>query len=823
MTSTTQATSVPAYLTLHRDILLNADLWDGDLKILAAGYGFEGIQGIAGLQSGNLDLAIEAGAGVSLNWADLDPAAPIRNITSGSSVVGVVGAGFGAFVHEADAMPIEFSFPILPSTLDPTDFAVTLNTGEVVTPDAAALNPNFDFNERSTAVIFGSFGNRLAPGTEGAIYPVSVSIVVDDTPLMAIGPDGLISAVGLSHSSTNPYVDNGGPQLVGAKLTVMSPVGDFSPDGIGVATANDGELLYGEEAEFRLRLFTSGGFSPDGVSGFLPDEFARYFRLEAVDANGNTVVISEAGVDYDLGDGILRVVGLAELGATATVDNPAYYQEDHDNQFDIVLAGDEAAMRRLTVVEIPTAAEDGYSDIYNPGGPGQTPTEGVIYTEPAAPQRFDIDIALDDPATVSYAAQNVADYDLADDLAVVFALFDPTDGTHVYTASTNEATSFLEAGWQELGVPFSSEQGGSGPLSIHRLYNADLTDYVLTADETEIEALTAAGYTDEGVVFYGLDALAPGAAPIYAFVSPDGTDHIYTPSLAAGEAAGYSLEKIAWYAVDLTTSAPTDIIAFGGPGRDALYGGPGDDLLVGRGSSDSLYGGAGDDMLSGRHGADLLEGGAGEDTLLGNEGRDFLDGGDGDDRLLGGLGDDFLFGGEGEDWLVGGGGFDTLIGGADEDVLLGHQGDDVLMGGADDDILLGGRGFDILLGGAGEDSLDGGAQSDRLRGGQGDDHLSGGWGADRLSGDGGEDILAGGRGNDTLTGGEGADTFVFSGAFGHDIVTDYDDLVDELSFFGLPRDDVAVTEVETGVLLSALDRDASVLLLGQSLDDLSFV
>src|SRR3546814_1576294 len=92
-------------------------------------------------------------------------------------------------------MPIEFSWPLLPRTVSPTDIQLVLNTGEVVTPELAALNPNYDYNERHVIVVFGDFGNRLPPGTEGARHPVSIRIVEDDTPLMAVRPNGPASIV----------------------------------------------------------------------------------------------------------------------------------------------------------------------------------------------------------------------------------------------------------------------------------------------------------------------------------------------------------------------------------------------------------------------------------------------------------------------------------------------------------------------------------------------------------------------------------------------------------------------------------------------------
>jgi hypothetical protein len=76
-----------------------------------------------------------------------------------------------------DAMPIEFSHPLLPSTVLPENFRIHLNTGEVVTPLYVAQNPNLDFNERQTVVAFGYFANRLPTGDPGAVHPVRFEVV----------------------------------------------------------------------------------------------------------------------------------------------------------------------------------------------------------------------------------------------------------------------------------------------------------------------------------------------------------------------------------------------------------------------------------------------------------------------------------------------------------------------------------------------------------------------------------------------------------------------------------------------------------------------
>jgi hypothetical protein len=348
---------------------------------------------------------------------------------------------------------------------------------------------------------------------------------------------------------------------VGARLTELSSAGDFSPAALSNALPNDGAAYYGDDAMFRLRLFTSGGFSPDGVSGFLPTEFERFFRLEATHADGSTVAISQDGVDYDVGDGTLRVVGIAELGAAVddeTAIDPIQYLEDHDNYFDIILSGDAAAVARLATVVIPTSAEDGYSDIYNPGGPGRTPTPGVTYTQPAAAQRFDIDVSLDDLGTVSYAAQTLASYDADDGLPVVFRLFDPVAGTHLYTASSSEAATATGLGYVEEGVPFSNEGAHPDLIGVHRFFSAAATDYVLTTDPAEVAALSqpGSGFAYDGGAFTGIAEPEPGTVAIHRFYSAAGSDHLFTGNFEEGAgAAGYAYEGIAWYAIDLRPGA----------------------------------------------------------------------------------------------------------------------------------------------------------------------------------------------------------------------------------------------------------------------------
>lgn len=209
------------YEQLHRNIVINADIYggvDSDPKILAAGYGFEGIMGIPGLLSENqIRLAKAHGAGVIQSLVGLNTPAPLRNITSGGAPVAIKLSGFSRkrpTQTYMDAMPIEFSHPILPSTVQPENFRIHLNTGEIVTPLYVAQNPNYDFNESQTVVAFGYFGNRLPTNHPEAVHPEQFEVVKSKIPLQLITPEGLVNGTGLSHKSSNPYDSFNGPTLV---------------------------------------------------------------------------------------------------------------------------------------------------------------------------------------------------------------------------------------------------------------------------------------------------------------------------------------------------------------------------------------------------------------------------------------------------------------------------------------------------------------------------------------------------------------------------------------------------------------------------------
>lgn len=389
--------------------LVDADYWTQEPAILSAGLGFDGT---ISAPSDDEQASVNAGAA----WDSALKCAKEGGPTDGdrSSLALASGVTMSTLVENdtqieyVDGLPVVFSWPIRTDTLRPSQFRFTLNTGEQPQVNVITMTPNFELNERNTVVMFADLGNRGLPGEPDAKYPVKLEIVPasDGTELMLAGPAGDVSATGLTYETDNtPYAS--GPTLVGAKLNRIDdvPQGEGPVGTFGNGTMpNDERTLFGDQGDFRLRMLTSGGFSPDGVRGVLPTDFETFFRIHATGTDGNDVVIDTVGVPVEVAGGTLEVIGISDLGLREDADGQVFYDdcyaEDRDNYLDIIIVGSDAAARSITDLEIPSV-EGGYAALFNPGGPGQTPTPGIRYTAPGPARMQPVTIAIDDPMRVT--------------------------------------------------------------------------------------------------------------------------------------------------------------------------------------------------------------------------------------------------------------------------------------------------------------------------------------------------------------------------------------------------------------------------------------
>jgi len=397
--------------------LIEADYWDTIPRILSAGMGFADIGGIPAPAVTEALVQQAGGAWLSDITCDTTNVGFFTTVTTQQQLgaVYILQTPYGPLQDGSiglDGLPIVFSWPVLTNTIDLTDFQFTLNTGEIVRPLAASSQPNWENNERNCVVVWADWGNRLPSSDPNARFPVKCEIVEDHTSLTLVGPNNqLVSAVGLTWETTSsPYDTLNGPRLVGEKLNYVGdrPMGEGVSSNIttqilgGMISPNSEFDLYGG-GDFRLRMLTTGGFSPDGVRGVLPTDYEKFFRIHVRGANGDTVLMVQDSVDYQVLGGSLRVVGLSDLGAAAggPITYGDCYTEDRDNYIDIILEGDTAAARNILFLEIP-GLDSGYSAFYNPGGPGTTPYPGVAYTQPGPRDLEPVIIALDDPMRVTY-------------------------------------------------------------------------------------------------------------------------------------------------------------------------------------------------------------------------------------------------------------------------------------------------------------------------------------------------------------------------------------------------------------------------------------
>ncbi len=184
------------------------------------------------------------------------------------------------------------------------------------------------------------------------------------------------------------------------------------------------------------------------------------------------------------------------------------------------------------------------------------------YTEPSPGQALAIEFAITDPATVSWASQDVDDYDNADDLAVAFRLQDPITGEWRLTCSSSIAKDLVDSeSWELIDVPFATNPVDSYVVDVYELKHAYFNNSLYITDLDQIQHLEQVGYINEGAVFTAYDKPLEGLDPIWQMTSPRGK-HAVTSSVTQREQwldQGWEAEGIAFYSVNFPNSSLAEL------------------------------------------------------------------------------------------------------------------------------------------------------------------------------------------------------------------------------------------------------------------------
>ena len=382
------------------ELILAADIWSVEPKIMSANLGFEGIIGVETVK----DAVVAAGGAWNSDLSTCSDGSevPLRSLTSAAdpaNVYSLYDCADRSAVDHLDAVPVCFSWPVVPSSIKREHFKFTRTDGKVITPNCLSSYPNYEFNERHCVVLFDEFANRIIPAYDeagvqlenGHIGIKSVEIV---GPLMLAGPEGQVVDAGMLGLrkdvpiDSTPYFE--GPELLSARLIPATTDGEMATPSLDFGSfPNSGEDLYRtNDAQnlYRLRIYIDGGMTPNGVNGVLPTQFDDYFTINLSDGT----VIDQANVPAHIEGGTVTVLGLADLGRKSTNQeyDPICYIEDRDNYFDVMLeVNGEAPDLAISQVVSVLAFSKG-KQLYTPGGPGTTPTPGTTYTAPSPPDQI---------------------------------------------------------------------------------------------------------------------------------------------------------------------------------------------------------------------------------------------------------------------------------------------------------------------------------------------------------------------------------------------------------------------------------------------------
>ncbi len=211
------------------------------------------------------------------------------------------------------------------------------------------------------------------------------------------------------------------------------------------------------------------------------------------------------------------------------------HMDDGNNYHVDVTFGDGGLYRSYFLIGADTSNSDGY--VVNISG------EDIYYL-------FDDDSrAMFSDAERNIASNNYSPSDSGQTTQgmVLYRLYNPYSGEHLYTASAEERDNIVPLGWIYEGYAWSSPLFSNAP--VYRMYNPYSGDHHYTQSIEEREQMIIPGWIYEGIGFYSDENFT---TPVYRLFNPYeqvGTHHytIYESERDTMVEAGWIYEGIGWY------------------------------------------------------------------------------------------------------------------------------------------------------------------------------------------------------------------------------------------------------------------------------------
>ncbi len=160
-------------------------------------------------------------------------------------------------------------------------------------------------------------------------------------------------------------------------------------------------------------------------------------------------------------------------------------------------------------------------------------------------------------AFIALMALSVPAYAANSSSVDMYRLYNPNSGEHFYTSEESERDAVAAAGWDYEGTGWVAPARSNEP--VYRLYNPNAGDHHYTMDSKERDNLKSLGWLDEGIGWYSDETKTVKVLREYNPNAIAGAHNFTTSSDedASLGSIGWNCEGTAWYALDYGKTIPT--------------------------------------------------------------------------------------------------------------------------------------------------------------------------------------------------------------------------------------------------------------------------